>query len=88
METIVSRLRSYLEFRNVSISSAESYIGLSNASLSKPFKNGTTIKTDTLEKFLESFSDINPEWVLTGKDDYKGGYNTGFKAGTKKANSN
>ena len=67
METIVNRLKSYLDFRNISVSVAESVIGLSNASLSKPFKNGTTIKTDTLEKFLITYKEINSDWLLTGK---------------------
>lgn len=67
MENIVERLRLYLTFKDVSVSAAEQKIGISNASLSKPFKNNTTIKTDTLEKFLNTFDDINPEWLLTGK---------------------
>jgi phage repressor protein C with HTH and peptisase S24 domain len=69
METIVSRLKHYLDFKNISVSVAETEIGISNASLSKPFKNGTTIKTDTLEKFLITYNEISPEWLLTGRGD-------------------
>jgi hypothetical protein len=68
MKTIVNRLKHYLDFKNIAISAAETEIGISNASLSKPFKNGTTIKTDTLEKFLITYNDINSEWLLTGKE--------------------
>jgi len=41
MSAIVSRLKSYLIFKNIAVSVAEAEIRLSNASLSKPFKNGT-----------------------------------------------
>lgn len=67
MSAIVTRLKSYLIFKNIAVSTAEAEIRLSNASLSKPFKNGTAIKSDTLEKFLNVYDDINPEWLLTGQ---------------------
>ena len=43
-------------------------IGVSNGTLSKPFNAKTTIKTNTLEKFLITYKDINPGWLLTGED--------------------
>ncbi len=64
MKNIVGKLQEYLEFKNISIAAAEREIGLSNASLSKPIKAKTTIKTDTLEKFLFTYKDINPMWLL------------------------
>ena len=66
MKTIVERIKEYLEFKGVSPSSAELKIAVSNGTLSKPFNSGTTIKTNTLEKFLNIYNDINPEWLLTG----------------------
>lgn len=66
MGTIVERLKMYIDFKGLSVSIAEKEIGVSNATLSKPFKAKTTIKTDTLEKFLSTYSDINPDWLLNG----------------------
>lgn len=66
METIVMRLKKYLDFKGVSTSTAEKELTISNGSLSKPFNNGTTIKTDTLEKFLKYYLDISADWLLTG----------------------
>ena len=66
MDTIVSRLKDYLEYKDISVSVAEKEVGISNASLSKPFKNGTAIKTDTLEKFLKKYTDINSDWLFSG----------------------
>lgn len=67
MNTIVERLKKYIDYKGVAVSVAEKNIGVSNSSLSKPFKFKTTIKTDTLEKFLIFYSDISPEWLLTGR---------------------
>ncbi|MCW3168944.1 S24 family peptidase [Chryseobacterium sp. 09-1422] len=53
-----------MEFKGVTVSVAEKEIGVANGTLSKPFKANTTIKTDTLEKFLNIYTDINPFWVL------------------------
>lgn len=64
MRNIVEKLQEYLNFKNIPVAAAEREIGLSNASLSKPFKAKTTIKTDTLEKFLFTYNDINPMWIM------------------------
>lgn len=68
MKNIVEKLKEYLEFKGVTVSAAEKEIGVANGTLSKPFKANTTIKTDTLEKFLNIYSDINPVWVLDGSN--------------------
>lgn len=59
-------MQDYLIYKDIRPAQAETAIGVSNGTLSKPFKNGTTIKTDTLEKFLNVYTDINKEWLLTG----------------------
>lgn len=64
MRNIVEKLKEYLDFKNIEIAVAERELGVSNASLSKPFKAGTNIKTSTLEKFLFTYKDLNPLWVL------------------------
>ncbi|WP_185284939.1 S24 family peptidase [Elizabethkingia anophelis] len=66
MDSIVNRLKEYLSHKGISTSAAEMDINLSNGTLSKPFNAGTTIKTNTLEKFLSVYKDINPEWLLIG----------------------
>jgi len=80
METIVQRLKKYLDFIGISVSLAEKNVMLSNGSLSKPFNANTTIKTDTLEKFLLFYNDISPEWLLTGQGEM---LKTGVSVGTK-----
>mgnify|MGYP001053393839 CR=1 FL=1 len=64
MDRIVDKLKEYLDSNDISVSAAETAIGVSNGTLSKPIRNGTDIKTDTLEKFLNQYSDINPLWLF------------------------
>jgi len=64
MTTIVERLKQYLDSKGISVSSAEKESGISNGTLAKSFNSGTTIKTDTLEKFLNKYTDINPVWLF------------------------
>ena len=64
MSVVIDRLKEYLSHRDISVSRAESMIEVSNGTLSKPFKKGTTIKIDTLEKFLNCFDDLNPLWLF------------------------
>lgn len=66
---IVRNIGEYLKTKGITPSSCEQKIGVSNGTLSKPLKQNTTIKTNTLEKFLNSYTDINPTWLFTGKGD-------------------
>lgn len=67
MNNIVRGLKEYLVSIDVKPSKAETMIGVSNGTLSKPFAKGTTIKTDTLEKFLSVFTDLNLERLISSQ---------------------
>jgi len=58
MDKFVSHIKTYLDENNIRVSKAESNIGVSNGTLSKPLSKGTSIKTDTLEKFLNFYNDF------------------------------
>ena len=64
---ILERLKEYIDFKGIKIATFEKQIGMSNASFGKSLKNGGAIGTDKLEKILNVFKDINPEWLLTGE---------------------
>ena len=65
MSRVVQRLQEYLQSKGITPSKAESMIEVSNGTLSKPFKQNKNIKTDTLEKFLSVFTDLNPSWLFS-----------------------
>lgn len=64
---IIKRLKHFIDHKNISISAFEKSIGMSNASFRKSLQNNTAIGTDKLEKILNNYTEINPEWLLTGE---------------------
>ena len=69
MSGILSRIKQYLDLKGISIRAFELKCGFSNGSFASQLKNGKTIGIDRLENILNSFPDINTEWLLTGKGD-------------------
>jgi len=65
MSNVIDRLKQYLDASNINITKAERTIGVSTGTLQKPISKGTEIKTDTLEKFLNGFPELNPNWLFT-----------------------
>lgn len=66
---ILDRIKLYIDTKGISISAFEKSVGMSNASFSKSLKNNGAIGTDKLENILSIYSDISPEWLLTGQGD-------------------
>lgn len=64
MGNIVKRLKIFVEYLEESIRQIEIEIGVSNGTLSKPFKTGKGITTDTLEKFINRYDELNPIWLI------------------------
>ncbi|WP_417289648.1 S24 family peptidase [Corallibacter sp.] len=62
MSKIVTRIKEYLDAKNIAVSKAETTINVSNGTLSKAISNDKSIKTETLEKFLMAF----PDFSITG----------------------
>lgn len=63
---IVERLKQYIDSKGITISAFEKSIGMGNASFGRSLKNNGAIGTDKLEKILNVYPDISPEWILTG----------------------
>ena len=66
---ILDRIKLYIDTTGISIAAFEKSVGMSNASFSKSLKNNGAIGTDKLENILSVYSDISPEWLLTGQGD-------------------
>ncbi|WP_136464916.1 S24 family peptidase [Flagellimonas onchidii] len=64
---ITQRIKEYVNFKELTVSSFESSIGASNGMLRRAFKEKTDIKSQWLENILENYHDINPVWLITGK---------------------
>ncbi len=66
---LLDRIREYLDYKGISNAAFEKSVGMSNASFSKPLKDGGAIGTDKLEKILLTYPEISTEWLFSGKGD-------------------
>lgn len=64
---IVKRLKEYIDSKGIAVSAFERSIGMSNNSFGKSLKNNGSIGSDKIENVLRIYTDINPEWLMTGK---------------------
>ena len=67
MSTSLKRIKEYIDFKGIRISTFEKSIGISNGSFGGQLKKNKTIGVDKLESIVKRYQDLNAEWVLTGK---------------------
>lgn len=67
MSTPLKRIKEYIDFKGIRISTFEKSIGISNGSFGGQLKKNKTIGVDKLESIIRCYPDLNAEWVLTGK---------------------
>lgn len=60
------RIKEYIDFKGISIRSFEKSSGFSNGSFASQLKADKTIGVDRVKYILRVYSDLNPEWLLTG----------------------
>jgi len=71
LETIIKRIEKYLTSSKISTRQFELAIGTSNGAISRAIKKGTDIQSKWLSKIIDTYTDINPEWLLVGKGNMK-----------------
>jgi len=67
MSESLKRIKEYIDYKGIRISTFEKSIGISNGSFGGQLKKNKTIGVDKLETILKFYPDLNAEWVLTGK---------------------
>ncbi len=72
---ILERIKQYIDYKGISIAAFEKSIGMSNASFGKCLKKGGAIGTDKLENILTVYSEISPNWLITGNGEMLKGSN-------------
>ncbi len=64
---MLQRIKEYIDYKGLTIASFERSIGMSNASFGKSLKSNGSIGSDKIEKILSIYTDINTEWLITGR---------------------
>ncbi|WP_378177872.1 hypothetical protein [Aquimarina sp. SS2-1] len=65
---VSERLGQYIENKNISFYAFENSIDASRGSISKAVKEGKSIGSTVIENILSVYEDLNPVWLLTGKE--------------------
>ncbi len=63
---VLERIKEYIDSKGITVAAFERSIGMSNASFGKSLKNKGAIGSDKIENILSTYSDLSPEWLLTG----------------------
>jgi len=64
---VSERVGQYLEKKGISYYAFENSLGASRGSISKAVKEGKSIGSNVLETIMNTYPDINPNWLLTGQ---------------------
>lgn len=65
-ESVLSRLKKFIDHKGLSVRQFEQSVGMSNGSFASQLKRQGTIGVDRLENILHVYTEINPLWLLTG----------------------
>lgn len=67
-KSIIERVRKYINIKGISVRAYANIVGFNYSTLNNYFTGRrTTIDSSLIEKTINSFDDISPEWLLTGK---------------------
>ena len=61
------RLRQIIDYYNITTNNFSQKIGVSEGAIRKVLLQNTTLRSDTLDKISQNFTDINIDWLVTGR---------------------
>lgn len=66
-KSTIERLVEFMDYKGLNDNKITSIAGLSVGLIGRAKKNKSGLHSDTIEKILFSFPELNPTWLLTGK---------------------
>lgn len=61
------RLKYFIEYLGISTRNFEQKISVSNGLIARFLAKNTTIQSNILSKICDTYPDLNPDWLITGK---------------------
>lgn len=61
------RLKQVIDYYSITTNSFSQKIGVSEGAIRKVLLQNTTLRSDTLDKISQNFTDINIDWLVTGR---------------------
>ncbi|WP_240321162.1 hypothetical protein [Kordia sp. SMS9] len=66
---IIDRIIEFIQYKNMSMRAFDISIKVGNGYTSKQSKSGASIGSDVLERIIDTYPELNPLWLITGKGD-------------------
>ena len=63
--TITERLQNYMTYKGLNPNKITVEAGLSVGLIGRAIKNNSGLNSDTIEKILYTYTDLNPEWFIS-----------------------
>lgn len=67
MERIIDRVNDYIQYRGMSVRAFENEAGIKYSTISAAIKRGTELNTATLLKIIDTYDDIDTDWLMKGE---------------------
>lgn len=67
MERIIDRINSFIHHKGLSMRAFEAQAGLTNGIISTALKRKSDLSWDSVSKIVDTYEDIDIEWLITGK---------------------
>ncbi len=64
---IIDRILLFVYHKNLSMRAFDTSIAVGNGYTSKQSKSGASVGSDVLERIIDTYPDLNPLWLITGK---------------------
>lgn len=69
MNTLTERLQAYMDYKGLNYNQVTVQAGLSIGQIGKAIKSNKGLHSDSIEKIINTYQDLNPEWLLSGCGD-------------------
>lgn len=67
MSDTLKRIKQFIDYKGLNVRTFEISVGFSNGAFASQLKNERTIGVDKLENILNSYPELDANWVLTGR---------------------
>lgn len=75
---IIDRVNDYIQYKGMSVRAFESEAGIKYSTISAAIKRGTELNTATLLKIIDTYDDIDTDWLMKGEGEMLKGETEGI----------
>lgn len=65
-ESVLDRLEKFITYKEMTVRGFGDSVGLSNGTLGAAFSGGRGMRSDNVEKILQTYPELSAEWLMRG----------------------